>query len=112
VEQVEGAKENISPKVAAAGVTGVGRRGQAVAAVIRIAREIEGRERSARGAGLGRVNDPDPSRVGLAVPEWAGLGQMASWAKKKALAIYLNKTPTFKFECYFLFEFNSNSKLK
>jgi hypothetical protein len=109
VEQVEGAEENISPKVAAAEVTGVGRRGQAAA--IRVTREIEGRERSARGAGLGRVNDPDPSRVGLAVPEWAGLGQLASWAKK-ALAIYLNKIFKFKFECYFLFEFNSNSKLK
>jgi hypothetical protein len=42
-----------------------------------VASEIEGeRERSARGAGLGRVTDPDPSRVGLAVPEWAGLGQL------------------------------------
>jgi hypothetical protein len=79
---VEGAEESISPKVAAAEVTKVGRRSQAAAAAIRVAREIEGRERSARGAGLGRVNDPDPSRVGLAVPEWAGLGQMASWAKK------------------------------
>jgi hypothetical protein len=49
-----------------------------------------GRERSARGARLGRVNDPDPSRVGLAEPKWAGLGQLASWAKK-ALAIYSNK---------------------
>jgi hypothetical protein len=77
VEQVEGAEENISPKVAAAEVTGVGRRGQAVAAAIRVTREIKGRERSARGAGLGRVNDPDPSRVSLAVPEWA------SWAKKR-----------------------------
>jgi hypothetical protein len=111
VEQVEGAEENISPKVAAAEVIGVGRRGQAVAAAIRVAREIEGRERSARGARLGRVNDPDPSRVGLAMPEWANLGQLASWAKK-ALAIYLNKISKFKFECYFLFEFNSNSKLK
>jgi hypothetical protein len=35
-----------------------------------------GGERRASGAGLGRLTDPDPSRVGLAVPEWAG---WASW---------------------------------
>jgi hypothetical protein len=62
--------------VAAAVATGVSRRSQATAAVIRVAREIEGRERSASGAGLGRLTDPDPSQVGLAVPEWAG---WASW---------------------------------
>jgi hypothetical protein len=28
------------------------------------------------------VNDPDLSRVGFAMPEWASLGQLASWAKK------------------------------
>jgi hypothetical protein len=57
------------------------------------------------------VTDPDPSRVGLAMPGWTGLGQLASWAKE-ALASYLNKILKFKFEHYFLFEFNSNSKLK
>jgi hypothetical protein len=62
--------------VAAVVATGVSRRSQATAAVIQVAREIEGRERSASGAGLGRLTDPDPSRVGLAVPEWAG---WASW---------------------------------
>jgi hypothetical protein len=62
--------------MAAAMATGVSRRSQATAVAIRVAREIEGRERSASGAGLGRLTDPDPSRVGLAVPEWAG---WASW---------------------------------
>jgi hypothetical protein len=62
--------------VAAAVATRVSRRSQATAAAIRVAREIEGRERSASGAGLGRLTDPDLSRVGLAVPEWAG---WASW---------------------------------
>jgi hypothetical protein len=89
VELVEGERESISPKVAAAEVTGVGRGSQATAAAIQVAREIEGREERMSGAGLGRLTDPDPSRVSLAMPEWAGLGQLARWANK-ALAIYLN----------------------
>jgi hypothetical protein len=54
VELVEGAEESISPKVPAAVATGVGRRSQAAAAAIRVAREIEGRERGVR-EGLGWV---------------------------------------------------------
>jgi hypothetical protein len=76
VELVEGAEASVPPKEATAEATGVGRRGQATAAAIQIARGNEGRERRASGAGLGRLTDSDPSRVGLAVPEWAG---WASW---------------------------------
>jgi hypothetical protein len=76
VELVEGAEASVLPKVATAEATEVGWRGQATAAAIQIARGIEGRERRANGAGLGRLTDPDPSRVGLAEPEWAG---WASW---------------------------------
>jgi hypothetical protein len=45
VELVEGAVASISPKVATAEVTGVGRSGQATAAAIQIARGSEGRGR-------------------------------------------------------------------
>jgi hypothetical protein len=76
VELVGGAEASISPKVAMAEATGVGRRGQATAAAIQIAKGIVERERRASRAGLGRLTDPDPSRVGLAEPEWAG---WASW---------------------------------
>jgi hypothetical protein len=72
VEIEEDAEESILPKVALAELAGVSRRGQATAAVIQIARGIVERERRASGAGLGRLTDPDPSRVGLAEPEWAG----------------------------------------
>jgi hypothetical protein len=55
--------------VVTAEATRVGRRGQAIAAVIQVASEIERRRgESEGGARLGRVTDPDPSRVGLAVP--------------------------------------------
>jgi hypothetical protein len=47
VELVEGAVASISPKVATAEATGVGRSGQATAAAIQIARGIEVRERRA-----------------------------------------------------------------
>jgi hypothetical protein len=63
--------------VAVAELAGVGRNGQATAAAIQIARGIDGRKRGEQvGAGLGRLTDPDLSRVSLAVPEWAG---WASW---------------------------------
>jgi hypothetical protein len=45
VELVEGAVASVSPKVATAEATGVGRSGQATAAVIQIARGIKGREK-------------------------------------------------------------------
>jgi hypothetical protein len=60
---VEGAVASILPKVATAEATGDDRSGQAAAA-IQIASGIE-RERGKRvRAGLGRLTDPDPSRVG------------------------------------------------
>jgi hypothetical protein len=41
----EGAEKSISPKVAAAKTTGVGRRGQAAAAAIQCRQRVEERER-------------------------------------------------------------------
>jgi hypothetical protein len=59
----EDAGASISPKVATAEATGDGRSGQATAAVIQIASELE-RERGERvRAGLGRLIDPDLSRL-------------------------------------------------
>jgi hypothetical protein len=43
VELVEGVEESFSPKVAAAGATGVSRRSQAAAAVIQVTGERESR---------------------------------------------------------------------
>jgi hypothetical protein len=88
--------------------TGVGRSGQAMAAAIQIARGSEGRGGCANGAGLGRLTDPDPSRVGLAEPEWA------SWpdGPNRLWPIVSNQNFKFKFKCYFLFEFNPNSKIQ
>jgi hypothetical protein len=79
-----------------------------MAAVIQIASEIEKGERRASGAGLGRVTDPDPSRVGLAEPEWA------SWpvGPNRLWPIILKQNFKFKFKCYFLFEFKPNSKIQ
>jgi hypothetical protein len=48
VELVGVAEASVSPKVATVEATGVGRRGQAMAAVIQIARGIEERERGER----------------------------------------------------------------
>jgi hypothetical protein len=63
VELVEGAVASISPKVVTTEATGDGRSGQATAAAIQIASELE-RERGERvRAGLGRLTDPDPSRL-------------------------------------------------
>jgi hypothetical protein len=45
VESVEDAGASVSPKVATAELTGVGRNGQATAAAIQIARGIDERER-------------------------------------------------------------------
>jgi hypothetical protein len=60
---VEGAVASISPKVAAAEANGDGRGSQATAAAIQIASELE-RERGERvRAGLGRLTDPDLSRL-------------------------------------------------
>jgi hypothetical protein len=54
VEIEEGAVASVSPKVATAEATGVGRCGQATAAAIQIARGIDERERGER-MGLGWV---------------------------------------------------------
>jgi hypothetical protein len=54
VELVGGAEASVSPKVATAEATGVGQRGQAMAAAIQIARGIVERERGER-VGLGWV---------------------------------------------------------
>jgi hypothetical protein len=91
--------------------TGVGRTVQATAVAIQIARGIEERERGASGARLGRLIDPDPSRVGLAEPEWAG---WASWpvGPNRLWPIILKQNFKFKFKCYFLFEFKPNSKIQ
>jgi hypothetical protein len=63
VELVEGAVESDLPKVATAMATGDGRSGQATAAAIQIVSELE-RERGERvRVGLGRLTDPDPSRL-------------------------------------------------
>jgi hypothetical protein len=63
VELVEGAVASDLPKVATAMATGDGRSGQATAAVIQIASKLE-RERGERvRVGLGRLTDPDPSRL-------------------------------------------------
>jgi hypothetical protein len=63
VELVEGAVASDFPKVATAMATRDGRSGQAMAAAIQIASELE-RERGERvRAGLGRLTDPDPSRL-------------------------------------------------
>jgi hypothetical protein len=62
VELVEGVVVSNLPKVATAMATGDGRSGQATAA-IQITSELE-RERGERvRAALGRLTDPDPSRL-------------------------------------------------
>jgi hypothetical protein len=73
VELVEGKKESISPKVAAAGAIRVGRRCQAAAAAaIRVVRvRIEGERREAE-AGLGRFDRPRTWPVRLDQPGWLG----------------------------------------
>jgi hypothetical protein len=54
---------SVLPKAATAEVAGVGQNGQATAAAIQIASELE-RERGKRvRPGLGRLTDPDPSRL-------------------------------------------------
>jgi hypothetical protein len=66
VEVEEGPGVSDSPKVATTLVTGVGRRGQATATANQIARGFDERERErerASGAGLGRLTNPDPSRL-------------------------------------------------
>jgi hypothetical protein len=63
VELVEGAVASDLPKVATAMATGDGRSGQATSAEIQIASKHE-RERGERvRVGLGRLTDPDPSRL-------------------------------------------------
>jgi hypothetical protein len=108
VEIEEDAGASVSPKVATAEATGAGRNRQATAAVIQIARGIEGKERRVNGAGLGRLTNPDPSRVGLAKPKWAG---WAGWpdGPNRLWPIVLNQDFKFKSKCYFLFEFKPNS---
>jgi hypothetical protein len=63
VELVEGAVGSDSPKVATVMATGDGRSGQATAAVIQIASELERESGERVRAGLGRLIDPDPSRL-------------------------------------------------
>jgi hypothetical protein len=111
VELVEGAVASVSPKVATAEATGVGRSGQVAAMAIQITRGIKGREMRANGAGLGRLTDPDPSRVGLAEPEWAG---WASWpvGPNRLWPIVSKQNFKFKFKCYFLFYSNQIQKFK
>jgi ribosomal protein S9 len=73
VEVVDDAGASVSPKVVVAELAGVGRNGQATAAAIQIARGIDESERGERiGLGWVGLTDPDPSRVGLAEPKWAG----------------------------------------
>jgi hypothetical protein len=57
------------------------------------------------------LTDPDPSRDGLAEPEWAG---WASWpvGPNRLWLIILKQNFKFKFKCYFLFEFKPNSKIQ
>jgi hypothetical protein len=78
VELVEGLEESISPKVAAAEVTGVGRGSQAVAAAIRVAGCESRGERSEAETGLGRFDRPRSWPVGL---DPAGLVGSGQWAK-------------------------------
>jgi hypothetical protein len=111
VEVEEGTGASVSPKVATTEVTGVGRGWQATAVAIQIASEIEGERGERMGAGLGLLTDPDPRRVGLAEPEWAG---WAGWpdGPNWLWSIDLNQNFKFKFKCYFLFEFKPNSKIQ
>jgi hypothetical protein len=60
VELVEGAEASVSPQLAMAEATGVGRGRQATAAAIQIASGIEGRERRASGGWAGSVDRPRP----------------------------------------------------
>jgi hypothetical protein len=98
VEIEEDAEESILPKVALAELAGVGRNGQATAAAIQIARELGEERVEHEGAGLGRLTDPDPSRVGLAEPKWAG---WASWpvGPNRLWPILLKQNFKFKFKC-------------
>jgi hypothetical protein len=111
VELVEGAEASVSPKVATTVVTEVGRGRQATAVAIQIARGIEEERGERVGAGLGRLIDPDTSRVSLAEPQWAG---WASWpvGPNRLWPIVLKQNFKFKFKCYFLFEFKPNSKIQ
>jgi hypothetical protein len=68
VELVGGAGASDSPKVSAAMVTGDGRSGQAMAAAIQIASELESERRERVRAGLGRFDRPRPEPVGPVGP--------------------------------------------
>jgi hypothetical protein len=63
VEIEEDAGVSVSPKVATAMVARVGRNGQAMAAAIQIASELERKREEQVRAGLGRLTDSDPSRL-------------------------------------------------
>jgi hypothetical protein len=63
VELVEGAVASDLPKVATAMATGDGRSGQVTAAAIQFARELESERGERVRVGLGRLTDPDPSRL-------------------------------------------------
>jgi hypothetical protein len=58
------------------------------------------------------VTDPDPSRVGLAVPEWAGLGQLASWAEQVLVICFKTQIPKLNLNIISFLKFNSKPKLK
>jgi hypothetical protein len=108
VEVGEGTEASISPKVATVEVAGVGRNGQATAAVKQIARGSEGRRRRARGGWAGSVDRPRPEPGRLSQARVGRMGRLARWVKK-ALAKCLNQNFKFKSKCYFLFEFKPNS---
>jgi hypothetical protein len=112
VEIEEGTEESILPKVALAELAGVGRNGQTMAAANQIARGIEEREREERtnGAGLGRLTDPNPSRVGLAEPSGpvGPVGQMGQISFAQLIKIKISNLNS---NVIFKKKFNTNSKI-
>jgi hypothetical protein len=72
---------------------------------------VEGSERRVRGAGLGRLTNPNPSRLGLTEPS-GPIGPIGPNGPRP----FVKTNFKFRFECYFLFELiqtqNSNNKDK
>jgi hypothetical protein len=81
VEMEEGAEKSISPKVAAAKTTGVGRRGQAAAAAIQLSPESRGEREESEGGWARSVDRPRPEPVRFNQTRWAGWANWAKWAK-------------------------------
>jgi hypothetical protein len=67
-EGVEGVEATVLPQASAAEVTGAGRNGRAMAAVIRVSRSLERKRGGERGLGWVGLTDPDPSRFGSTEP--------------------------------------------